>query len=443
MHLNGVDLCDFCFEPCTPGAICPNCGLSHDTYHADAGLLPPGTNLLGKYIIGRTIGRGGFGATYLAYSSDRKGVVAIKEYFPTGIATRARGETEITIVSDDKRGVFEKGAKRLYDEAKTISRFNSNKNVVSVYEFFYSNSTVYYSMEYLHGIDLKGYVAQRGGKITQAEAITVMRGVCEALVTVHGTRTLHRDISPDNIFICTNGDVKLIDFGAAKQVIGDSQQVYSVVVKKGFAPVEQYKTNGKQGVWTDMYAVGATVYYILSGSVPVDAMTRIDNPDIEYDPELNLDDDFIRIIDKCLAPASEDRYQSAIELMADLDNLKAKGCPIGGEDFVQKVYNGVTAKLSGENIVFDTNAIPDLPNQTPEGTHTNQTPEGTHTNQTPVTPKGNQDVIKGVIIGACVLIIIVLLIIMIASLLSPRPLFNLGYSAMFSQLCNMAVKLLL
>jgi len=437
MHFKGEDLCDFCFDPCTPGAICPSCGLSHDTYHADVGLLPPGTNLLGKYIIGRTIGRGGFGATYLAYSSDRNGVVAIKEYFPSGIATRARGETEISIVSDDKRAVFEKGARRFFEEAKTISRFNSNKNVVSVYEFFYSNNTVYYSMEYLNGIDLKGYVVQRGGKLTQTEALTVMQGVCEALVTVHGTNTLHRDISPDNIFICTNGEVKLIDFGSAKQVIGDSQQVYSVVIKKGFAPVEQYKTNGRQGVWTDLYAVGATIYYILTGGVPVDAMTRMDTPELEYDPELNLDEDFVKIIDKCLAPAIEDRYRSAEEILADIDKLNISGSTIGGKEFVQKVYNGVTAKLSGENIVFDTDSFPPPANQTLNSANS---PMSYNQPQSYDREKEKLDVIKGVIIGACVLIIIILLIIMIASLISPRPLIDFGYDAMISQIGNTPLK---
>ena len=147
MDYKGMSLCDFCFEPVVPGTVCAKCGLTHESYHAEAGLLMPGANLLGKYIIGRVLGRGGFGATYLAYSSERNKPVAIKEYFPTGIANRAKGEESVSIVSDDKKKVFDKGAKRFFEEAKTIARFNTNKHVVSVYEFFYANNTVYYSME--------------------------------------------------------------------------------------------------------------------------------------------------------------------------------------------------------------------------------------------------------------------------------------------------------
>ena len=352
MQYKGMNLCDFCFEPVAPGTVCNHCGLSHENYKAEAGLLLPGTNLLGKYIIGRVLGRGGFGATYLAYSSERDKVVAIKEYYPTGIANRAKGEEKISIVSDDKRGVFEKGAKRFFEEAKTMSRFNTNKNVISVYEFFYANDTVYYSMEYMEGIDLKGYIAKKGGRLSEAEAVTIMKGVCDALVAVHSTQTLHRDISPDNIFVCTNGTVKLIDFGAAKQVIGDVQQVYSVVVKQGFAPAEQYKSNGKQGVWTDIYAVGASMYYAVTGTVPTDAMNRVENPDIVFDSSLNLSPMFKEIINKCLQSKIEDRYQSAIELLGALGELNVQEVAIGGRDYIQTVYNGVSSSLHGDAVSF-------------------------------------------------------------------------------------------
>ena len=364
MQLKGMNLCDFCFEPVSPGTVCSHCGLSPETYKAEAGLLQPGSNLLGHYIIGRVLGRGGFGATYLAYSHKRNEVVAIKEYYPTGIANRAKGEEKISIVSDDKRKVFEKGANRFFEEAKTMSRFNSDKNVVSVYEFFQANDTVYYSMEYLKGIDLKGYIKRKGGRLNEAEAVTIMRGICNALVAVHSTQTLHRDISPDNIFICTNGDVKLIDFGAAKQVIGDSQQVYSVVVKQGFAPAEQYKSNGKQGVWTDIYAVGASIYYAVTGKIPTDAMNRVDNPDIVFDPSLNLSPQFKAIINKCLQSKISDRYQSAIELLGALNGLNVQNASIGGTNYVTPVYTGVAPLQRRENVTFMDDNIgsgPDAP----------------------------------------------------------------------------------
>lgn len=455
MQFRGMNLCDFCFEPIGPGGVCTKCGLSHETYRAEAGLLMPGTNLIGKYIIGRVLGRGGFGATYLAYSSKQNRVVAIKEYYPTGIANRAKGEEKISIVSADKRQVFEKGENRFFEEAKTMSQFNTNKNVVSVYEFFYANDTVYYSMEYLKGIDLKGYIAKRGGKLSEAEAVTIMRCVCEALVAVHSTMTLHRDISPDNIFVCTNGDVKLIDFGAAKQVIGNSQQVYSVVVKQGFAPPEQYKSNGNQGVWTDIYAVGASIYYAVTGKIPPDAMNRVENPEITFDSSLNLSPQFVSIIKKCLQSRIEKRYQSAIELLGALNGLNIQNVAIGGTDYVQTIYNGVSSRLQGGDVNFEggndmgggnsvqpqTGYIPGSNSNYP---NSQMPPNMTHYQQTGYQQTGYQNsgypqssypksiqqygndkeksgMLKGIIIGVAVLVIVVLLIILIVNLIGPGP----------------------
>ncbi len=446
MQFKGMNLCDFCFEPIAPGNVCTKCGLTHETYRPEAGLLMPGTNLLGKYVIGRVLGRGGFGATYLAYSSERDEVVAIKEYYPTGIANRAKGEENIYIVSDEKRKVFEKGANRFFEEAKTISRFNTNKNVVSVYEFFYANDTVYYSMEYLEGIDLKGYINKKGGKLSEAEAVTIMRCICDALVAVHSTQTLHRDISPDNIFICTNGDVKLIDFGAAKQVIGDSQQVYSVVVKQGFAPAEQYKSNGRQGVWTDIYAVGASIYYSVTGKVPADAMNRVENPEITFDRSLNLSPKFKDIIKKCLQNKIEDRYQSAIELLGALNGLNVQNVVIGGADYIQSIYNGVSSGLQGHSINFESNpgsgAVAQQTGYNPYNKNNyysnsqmssqnmsyypqsqypqSQYPQSQYPQSMYQVEKSAEKsgIIKGLIIGAAALIII-LLIVLIVNLVSP------------------------
>ncbi len=460
MQFKGMNLCDFCFEPIGPGNVCTKCGLSHEKYQAEAGLLMPGTNLLGKYIIGRVLGRGGFGATYLAYSSERDKVVAIKEYYPTGIANRAKGEEKISIVSDDKRKVFEKGANRFFEEAKTMSRFNTNKNVVSVYEFFYANDTVYYSMEYLEGIDLKGYIAKKGGKLSEAEAVTIMRGICDALVAVHSTQMLHRDISPDNIFVCTNGDVKLIDFGAAKQVIGDAQQVYSVVVKQGFAPAEQYKSNGKQGVWTDIYAVGASIYYAVTGKIPTDAMNRVENPEITFDSSLNLSPQFMNIIKKCLQSKIEDRYQSAIELLGALGELNVQEVVIGGADYVQTIYNGVSSGLQGAAVNFGGNngGMPQSQIQAQPQTGYNPYVNNSHYPNSQIPPqnmtyypqsgypqsqypqsqypqsqypqsqyqvekyaesKEKSGMLKGLIIGVAALIIVALLIILIVNLVGP------------------------
>ena len=434
MQYKGVTLCDYCFEAIRPGKFCPKCGLSKERYHAEAGLLLPGTILLEKYIIGRLLGRGGFGATYLAYSKEMERVVAIKEYFPTTIACRGEGEKIVSLVSNEKREIFEKGAKRFYEEAKTMARFNQNENVVSVYEFFYDNATVYYSMEYLEGIDLKGYIEQKGGRLSQGEVMTIWDGVCEALIAVHSTQTLHRDVSPDNIFICTNGNVKLIDFGAAKQVVGEqANQKYSVVVKQGFAPAEQYQTNGNQGVWTDIYAAGATMYYALTGEIPPDAINRLANPEIAFDPSLKIDTVLAEIINKCLELKIENRYQSALELMGALSEVDVAKEPIGGNDYVQKIYRGkTTSGLDGEGENFikprkktgtvnKTNDGKEFVNWTSQTNtqylnESSSTTKHTHTKEYSEKNKEKEKdrgLIKGILIGAVAAVVVIVIVLLV------------------------------
>lgn len=351
MQYKGQNLCDFCFEPMGPDGVCHKCGLTHDTYRLNGGLLPPGTNLLGKYIIGRVLGRGGFGATYLAYSSALDKVVALKEYLPLSISYRAKGEEEVSVVSEDTKQVFDKGAKRFYEEARTISKFNKHSNIVSVYEFFYANQTVYYSMEYLQGNDLKNYIARKGGRIQEGEAINILKALCNALLVVHNAQILHRDIAPDNIFICDNGDVKLIDFGAAKQVVNVTQQVHSIILKQGFAPPEQYLAKGKQGPWTDIYAVGTTIYYALTGNIPTDALERYENAEIQFPEDVRISTELKNILKKCLEFKYEDRYQNAMELFSDLDALDIKDIledPVDSGSKIIKESEEKTVKSSKE-----------------------------------------------------------------------------------------------
>ena len=360
MQYKGMNLCDFCFALVGQDGICKNCGLNHSNYTLEAGLLVPGTILEGKYVIGKLLGRGGFGATYLAFCASTERVVAIKEYFPVGISYREPGQLNVNVISQEKKSVFDKGAKRFFEEAQTISRFNSSENIVSVYEFFYANNTVYYAMEYLDGVDLKKYILQKGGRLSEQEVIKIAKAVCNALMLVHSTQILHRDIAPDNIFMCRNGMIKLIDFGAAKQVVSDAQQGYSVVLKQGFAPVEQYASNGKQGVWTDIYALGATMYYMLTGSVPPDAMTLSDTG-VRFDPSLRISDNLVWIVGRCLEFKIENRFQSVFELSGALDNLVVRPNvappPVINQQVQYKYNNPQPKKKSQNKLIFALSSV--------------------------------------------------------------------------------------
>lgn len=276
MNINGKNLCTYCFEEMNESqGPCSACGYEEGRKPQDA-VLAPGTVLMGRYAVGRVLGKGGFGVTYLAYDLKGEFRVAIKEYMPDTLAYRTPGNTIISTYEGDKEESFRLGAEKFYEEAKTVSRFNGHPNIINVQEFFYENNTAYFVMEYIEGVDLKTYVTRMGGTLSQKECTEILTPILDALIVVHSVGVLHRDISPDNIYVTTDGGVKLLDFGAARQVLGEKSKSLSVVLKPGFAPIEQYQTRGKQGQWTDVYALAATMFYCLTGQVPEAAMDRVE-----------------------------------------------------------------------------------------------------------------------------------------------------------------------
>jgi len=316
LNINNQNLCEYCFEQ-LPGKTksCPCCPGEHNiTKYPTA--LPEKTILVGRYSVGKVLGKGGFGITYLCYDLKEGKKVAIKEYFPDTLAHRNTGETAVTSYDDARLESFRIGAEKFYEEAKMVARFNGNPNIISVYEFFYENNTAYFVMEYLSGTDMKGYLEQHGGRISESEVLYIAKRAIEALMIIHSTGVLHRDISPDNIFICDNGDVKLIDFGAARQVIADASNSLSVILKHGFAPIEQYQRKGKQGAWTDIYALGASMYYSITGKLPDDAMSRLEEPALDFS---GVSPKFAAVIDRMLAVKADDRYRTVFEVLNDLN----------------------------------------------------------------------------------------------------------------------------
>ncbi len=325
LEINGRNYCEHCFAELNSNAgKCPFCTYPKNNEKYPTALTE-GTILAGRYVVGRVLGKGGFGVTYLCYDSKDRTRVAIKEYLPDSLTHRNTGETQVSTYGGESEEYFKTGAQKFYDEAKLVSRFNGNPNIISVYEFFYENNTTYFVMEYLDGTDLKHYIKEKGGKISEEETLYIAQKVAEALMIVHSTDVLHRDISPDNIFLCSDGKVKLIDFGAARQVVGEASKSLSVILKQGFAPLEQYQKRGKQGPWTDIYALGASLYYALTGEVLDDAMSRI------ADDELNLESitpGFAAILQKMLEIKIEERYQNTFELKTALSELPITPKPI-------------------------------------------------------------------------------------------------------------------
>lgn len=353
IKINGRTVCENCFEK-TTSTKCPCCGYDAENSANDPTMLAPGSILFKKYIIGSVIGKGGFGITYLAYDTKTNKKVAVKEYFPYNIAHRSAGSPVVSVLSEDNKETFELGAEKFYEEAQLVSKFNGNPNIVEVYEFFYENETVYLAMEYLQGRTLKEYIRDRG-VISAPQALYIANGVSNALAEAHGASVLHRDISPDNIVLCSSGDVKLIDFGAARQVIAEYSQSFSVILKHGFAPIEQYNSKGNQGPWTDIYSLGATLYFALTGDVPEDPMIRFDNDDTFKENQFGIEPGLWAVISKATDMKAENRYKDAHEIQEDLNKIGLKPEPIvisAKKSTEQKSSTNINSQNYKQNISF-------------------------------------------------------------------------------------------
>ena len=253
--------------------ICPYCGYIEGTGPKEPYHLMPGTVLQGKYIVGKTIGYGGFGVTYIGFDYALGHKIAIKEYLPGEFSTRCAGENSVTVFDGEKGEQFESGVSKFTDEARKLAAFNAIEGIVSVYDCFEENNTAYIVMEYLEGRTLKDILEQEG-KMDFDRAVNYIVPILDALTQVHSVGLLHRDISPDNIFVTNDGRVKLIDFGAARYASSSHSKSLSVIVKPGYAPQEQYRSRGDQGPWSDVYACAATLYKMITGVTPQDSMER-------------------------------------------------------------------------------------------------------------------------------------------------------------------------
>lgn len=254
--------------------LCPHCGFIVGTPTEMVNHLPYGTRLQDRYIIGKALGHGGFGITYIAWDDEEQSVVAIKEFFPHSLSMRNPGEKKVYCYVSDSSRYYKDGIKKMMDEGRKLSRFIENENIVDVYDFFEENNTAYIVMEYLEGRDLKKYLEEVGGRLEPQAAIRIMLPVLNALADMHSDNLIHRDIAPDNIFICDDGRIKLLDFGSARLAVQDADRSLSVLIKPGYAPKEQYLSRSKQGPWTDVYAACATLYRIVTGEIPVPSTER-------------------------------------------------------------------------------------------------------------------------------------------------------------------------
>ena len=180
--------------------------------------------------------------------------------------------SEVSPFSGEKKEYYNTGLNKFVNEAKSLAKFYALPGIVAVKDFFRENGTAYIVMEFVDGVTLKQRLAQLGGKMPADEALSMMRPLMKSLAQVHTTGIIHRDISPDNIMLTKSGEVKLLDFGAARDYVSDNSK--TVQLKPGYAPEEQYRTRGVQGPWTDVYALCATIYRMITGETPPESLER-------------------------------------------------------------------------------------------------------------------------------------------------------------------------
>lgn len=311
-----------------------------------ANSLPQGY-ALHEYRIEAVLGAGGFGLTYLATDANLNLKVAVKEYLPSDFASRGEDST-VQPRSDDTTESFQWGLQRFMDEAKTLASFR-HPNIVRVMRFFEANRTGYMVMEFVEGKPLSDWIAARR-PLPQAVLIAMAAPLLDGLEVIHKAGYLHRDIKPANIFMRDEGSPVLIDFGSARHLTGGNQEL-TAVVSPGYAPLEQYHAQGKQGPWSDLYAFGGVMYWMVTGNKPVEAAARVRTdilpPAVQAGDAKVYTRDFLEAVDWALRPNEDERPQGVTEFKRRLTGGAAaaeRTVPVSAADAPTVLAGAATAR---------------------------------------------------------------------------------------------------
>ena len=299
--------------------ICPHCGYVEGTAPKEIYHITPGEILHNKYIVGRVLGYGGFGITYIGWDYTLNRKVAIKEFLPSDFATRMPGETMVTVYNGEATVQFEAGLERFIEEAQRLAKFNSVGSIVDIYDTFIDNNTGYIVMECLEGDTVKDLLKKNGIMPFESAKLIIVE-ILKTLSVVHKEGIIHRDISPDNIFITNDNKIKLLDFGAARYASGFHSKSLSVILKPGYAPEEQYRSRGNQGPWSDVYATAATLYKMITGITIEESMERTVKDNVKSPKDLGVDigDGANTAIMNALNVHAEKRTQSSEDFINEL-----------------------------------------------------------------------------------------------------------------------------
>ena len=312
--------------------VCPHCGQPAITKPIEPVHLVPGTVLADRYILGLAVGSGGFGVVYKAWDSKLEIIVAVKEFFVSRLVTRAEGLPDL-IVSKKSQEEFTYRKERFLAEARDMAKFRDHRSIPNVIEYFEENNTAYIVMELLQGVALNQYMREHPGGIGTDFAIMIANEVGNALNTLHKAKIIHRDVAPDNIYVCSGKElkIKLMDLGAAK-LTDATDDVVDIILKPGYSPVEQYEKGADIGPWSDIYALGATLYAMLTGIKPEESTNRMIEDKLlsprEIDPE--IPENLSNAVMKAMALDKHMRFRNVKEFL-DAINGSRKVIPLNKE----------------------------------------------------------------------------------------------------------------
>lgn len=322
------ELCMNCFSVKGQYEVCPFCGYVEGTPPSQPHYLTPGTILRNRFIVGTVIGAGGFGITYKCFDTTLGVTVAAKEFYPAGLVNRAPGECRVGLLSGDKEEQYKERRKRFLMEAQSVAQFGRAKDIVNVFDFFEENGTAYIIMEYIDDVLLKDYLDKQG-KVDPEAAVSIIMPIIEAVKKIHSKGIIHRDISPDNIFITSENSIKVFDFGAAQ--LNDSREGMAAdpVIKVGYSPLEQYRDKSKKGFYTDVYAVGAIFYQMLTGEKPIESTEREFKDELKSPKELGIkiSGNMDRAVMEALSVRPELRFQGIQQFQEALQNKRIAEYP--------------------------------------------------------------------------------------------------------------------
>ena len=332
-----LNKCFGCMEE-IQGYPCPHCGFDPRRVTGIEYALPVGTILAGKYLVGRVLGQGGFGITYVGWDIALERKVAIKEYYPSGQVSRNPGSRGLTwYTSVQSQQAKQNGTQIFLKEARKMSKVDDIPNVVRVRDLFQENETAYIVMDFVEGETLKARL-EKTGPLPWEQAKGIFLPAIQAMEQVHQAGLVHRDISPDNLMLTPGGKVKILDLGAAKDLSVNNGASSMQVAKGGFSPFEQYTQRGSSGPWTDVYAMAATVYYTLTGKLPPVATDRVVEDTISWEePGLKaLSAQALEALQKAMVISAKTRMQSMEELEKGLYSTAVKPEPAPAPQPVQE-----------------------------------------------------------------------------------------------------------